>query len=191
MGTWDDVLSPADFIPLAAAPGALVLEGPSGVLRGEHVLLYPVMIELCDLGYVGPGEGVRANEMRKALILSGLRHFWFCLGLLGGSPMWFIDVPEYAAESRRVARVALSALLGCWDAFCALDRRFASGCGLESRWSDWGRRPFDLCSEMGVPESQLAPVRIAAGEGRLGPQEAAAQIAAWVDHMGGPAGQVS
>jgi hypothetical protein len=138
------------------------------------------MTQLLELSYLGPDRTDEALGVMKHLILDGLDRPWFCLALLGGSPLWLCGAPSLRTESPPLAALALTKLLAMWPTFVALDDRFADGYGGPAPWPGWQSRPFVLCTDIGVPEDELRPVRMASGYSEIDVWEAAERIEAWV-----------
>ena len=177
---WDPALEGQEFIPLRDAPGNLVISGPYKELQGEHVLLYEVMNHLTHETHLGHEHVPESNALREVLILDGLKRFWFCLALLGADSMWFIEkIFGTDPASRRTAAVALPVMLEWLPTFVALEPRFLFGI-IRLRKPGWANRIFGLCSNMGVSEEIIKPVRIAACDREIDHEEVARVIRLWL-----------
>jgi len=177
---WDPALDGQEFVPLKDAPGDLVIAGPYKELQGEHVLLYEVMNHLTHETYLGHEHIPESNALREILILDGLSRPWFCLALLGADSMWFIEKVAFTdPASRRTAAVALERMLELLPAFVALEPRFLDGI-IRLRTPGWAHRLFGLCSNMGVPEDEIKPVRIGACHREIDHEEVARVIRLWL-----------
>ena len=85
--------------------------------------------------------------------------------------------------SPALSAAALSGLLRIWPATVELDDRFANLYGQLTPWPWWQSQPFNLCNTMGIPETEIRPVRIAAAEGELDVWEVAEKIKGWLAHF--------
>ncbi len=199
-GSWAAALSDVRLLPLDRVPGMLILEGPGELRRKPHVLLYELMDELGNLTYMGRRQIDASNELRTRLILDGLGYSWFCLGLLGGADVWMIQSRSCRREGHALAFNALRCLMNCWTDFIGLDQRFGSGMatfrirggaadfgkrlhggGFAAPWPTWGKRAFSLCSDLGIDEDLLRPLRMGALHGQIDPATAGQQITQWLD----------
>jgi|SRR5579884_2366662 len=152
-GKWDHVLTGTPFVSLAEIhPGAVVLLGPSILVQGDNYLAYLVCEEVIHA--CRDDDRQRWYAKSRDLILSGMDHLWFCLGMMAHGA-GFLPSESYEREERAVSRLALEKLMRWWPAICECSGRFSwNGIPMDRRI--WAAVPVGLCLRGGMarPEAE-------------------------------------
>jgi hypothetical protein len=153
-GSWDQALAGAEWVPVDHAPGSIVCQGPSLLIQGEHFLAYLIMDVLCD---AAPKWEYRAEHYAtiQRMALSGMDHFWFCLGTLDQHGL--IDSTADPKANAPIQRNLLEKVLRWWPDLCALKDRFSCA-GIPMNPILWGAGSINWARGAGMPESQADPL---------------------------------
>ena len=148
LASWEEALAGEEFVPLADAPGDIVLSGPSLLVQGPNVLVYPVMETILHLAR-NPRDPDRRLQTRliSDLTFSGMKNLWFAIAML--MPGTFLDPMAEESDQVPVARRALEMLLGWWPQLCALAPRYSYQ-GLPCPWGSWSGFVRRCCVVIGM-----------------------------------------
>ena len=151
-GSWEAAAAGAELVSLDERPGVLIWKGPSPLVGGDSMLLYPVLDLLVDA--CREPDQLRWYRKQRRMILGGLDRFWFCLGTLADTE-WLIVCDESDDQKPAVAAAALPKLMRWWPDFCDLAPRFEWSVDLPVGWPLWGRKILSMCRSLGVPMVEL------------------------------------
>lgn len=158
-GGWAGAIEESDYIPLAEAPGRILLMDDSyGLTRAtENVhagMAYPVLADLSIVLLKGNNE--RFAECEN-LMLEASQRFWGCLCLLGNFVTF--ECPLYYTERAQLFHTLLSRVINWWPTFTDFGARFGDESTAsmlasypDSNWAQVGPSLVSMCREMGATE---------------------------------------
>jgi hypothetical protein len=173
-GSWEEALLDAEFVPVAKAPGYLLIGPPGPYFTGDHVHLYLIQDLLMSACRYADRNQWYATQ--RKMTLDGLNHFWFCLTSMAGVEL--IHMFHTAVDTSGFAQEALSKILRWWPIFCDLGSRFSfglndNGGSYSIGWPHWGNAVYQRCLQMGVPKDEAETMRM------MNPLDAGKQMAIW------------
>ena len=164
-GHWQTALADVEMVPVDHTPGEIALSRAWGGPRGDNVWACCIVegVKKACMARAGSIYSPDARELwytsMRDLVLSGMDHFWFCLGVLGRDSAYFpmkTPLTEFP-DQRAVARVQLEKLLRWWAQICRLDDRMGTMRKPAHKWT-WSVVPASLCVELGVPAEQARAI---------------------------------
>jgi hypothetical protein len=160
-GKWDAALATVEMIRIDDAPGEIPLSHAFGMPRGENVWTCAIVPGISKVAQEVAGDLYDPHtrelwyRVMRDLMLDGMDHFWFCLGVLGRDSAYFPartshDDPD---DQRRVAHAMLGKLLRWWPAMCGVDERMGGYFHGIEPWT-WRVVPLSLCYALGMSKDR-------------------------------------
>jgi hypothetical protein len=144
-------------------PGQIVLEKPHKLVEMEHVILQPVIDDLCESTY----ESDRGDwyVKMKQLVWSGFDEFWFCLAMLASDRFILPIKTPYDGVRVEDCRLLLRKIHRWWPTFCRLEDRFAGNMLDPLPGYRWGRVVWGFLRAIGHEEVIFRLQKVDAEEG--------------------------